>query len=53
MVVSWLSHKSLPRIDGIRRLLAHHVNPGIDRHGRYRGVTGPHCDIGKTAAREA
>jgi hypothetical protein len=22
MVVSWLSHKSLPRIDGIRRLLA-------------------------------
>jgi hypothetical protein len=38
---------------GPRQLLAHHVDLGIDREGRYRGVTGPPCEIGKTAAHEA
>jgi hypothetical protein len=23
----------------------HHVNPGIDRHGRYRRVAGPPCEL--------
>jgi hypothetical protein len=32
--------------------LAHHVDLGFDREGRYRGVTGPTCGIGKTAAHE-
>ncbi len=31
--------------------LAHHVNPEIDRHGRYQRVDGPPCDIGKAAPR--
>jgi hypothetical protein len=33
---------------GERRLLAHQVDPTIDRHGRYRRITGPPCDIGKS-----
>jgi putative ABC transport system substrate-binding protein len=28
--------------------VAHHVDPGIDREGRYRRVTGPPSEIGKT-----
>jgi hypothetical protein len=35
------------------RVLAHHVDLGIDREGRYRRVTGPPYEIGKTAAYEA
>ena len=27
---------------------AHHVDPGVDRHGRYRSVTGPTYDIAQT-----
>src|SRR6267378_6068710 len=30
-------------------VLAHHVDPGIDRNGRYQRVTGPPRGIGKTA----
>ena len=33
--------------------LAHRVDPVIDREGRYQRVTGPPCEIGKTAVREA
>jgi hypothetical protein len=32
--------------------LAHRVDLVIDREGRYRGVTGPPCEIGRTAAHE-
>src|SRR5260370_10231978 len=30
--------------------LAHHIDPAIDREGRYRRVTGPSCETRKTAA---
>jgi hypothetical protein len=33
--------------------LARRVDLGIDREGRYRGVTGPPCEIGKRAAYDA
>jgi hypothetical protein len=41
-------------IEQERRLLplAHRVDPGIDREGRYRRVTGPPCETRKTAAHE-
>ena len=32
----------------MRPLPAHHVDPEIDRHGRYRKITGPPRDIGKS-----
>ncbi len=38
-----------PADDIVRRLsldVAHHVDPGIDRQGRYRRVTGPPGEIG-------
>jgi hypothetical protein len=41
------------RAGSVGLLVAHHVNPRIARHGRYRGVTGPPCEIGKKAATEA
>src|SRR5260370_41045347 len=30
--------------------MARHVEPEIDRHGRYQRLTRPPCDIGKTRA---
>jgi len=33
--------------------LAHHVDLGIDRRSRYRRVSGPRCDTGRTPAHEA
>jgi hypothetical protein len=40
------------RIFSTRRIpqLAHHVDPGIDRDGRYQRVTRPPCEIWNTAA---
>jgi hypothetical protein len=32
----------------VSQLLAHHVDSGVDRHGRCRRITGPPCDIGKS-----
>ena len=29
-------------------LLAHHLDPGVDRQGRYRRITRPPCDIGRS-----
>jgi hypothetical protein len=34
-------------------LLAHHIGPGIDRHGLHQRVSGPFCDIGTMPALEA
>jgi hypothetical protein len=34
-------------------LFAHHVDQGIDRNGRYRGMTGQLGEIGGDSAREA
>jgi hypothetical protein len=33
--------------------LAHHVDLGIDGRSRYRRVSGPRCDTGRTPAHEA
>jgi hypothetical protein len=39
--------------EGVSPEAVRHVDPGVDRQGRYRRVTGPPAEIGKAAAREA
>jgi hypothetical protein len=46
----WIEPDTLRRLSPV---LAHRVDPRIDREDRYRRVTGRPYEIGKTAAHDA